>query len=325
MCISTIIKKPTDGASMHLLTKYACLTFLKRTFLMVLSLNLILVSFDSIAFSESNSVDTIIGKLTVEKEGERINVKYGNRIFWYETGLGASFKKIASFKDEDVLLYEFLTGGNVAEWSCENSLIIAKKSGKFVRISYTHYCYEYPAIQVNGNKLLMKHSQGAFRPPLLVVYQNGKVSGNGVEFVVKREYGINIVKKYADIPQYADKTHPYDLLVNNKIVQSEVRKLLKKDFLHFTDTLSVANVGEIKGNYYIGQGNAPHQGTTENGILCIDLYNGEVYAAMLREGEKIIFYGVKNREYIPQPMEEWINYISMNYNHNIWQNLIFRK
>lgn len=279
---------------------------------------------DSIAFSESNSVDTIIGKLTVEKGKERINVKYGNRILWHETGVGASFKKITSFKHEDVLLYKFLTGGNAVGLSCENSLIIARKSGKFVRISYIGNCSADPAIEVKNNEIIMKYSQGPFRPPLLVLYQDGKVSGNGVALKFKREYGTNIVNKYADIPQYADKTHPYELLANNKIIQSEVRKLLKKDFLDFTDTLSVVSVGEIKGSYYIGQGNAPHQGTTEHGILCIDLYNGEVYAAMLREGRKIILYGVKNREYIPQPMEEWINFISMHYNGNIWQNLIFR-
>jgi hypothetical protein len=293
---------------------------------MFIFLNLILLSFDSVAFSESKSVDTIIGKLIVEREVERLNVniKHGNRILWSETGLGASFKKIASFKDEDVLLYEFQTGGNWVEYSCENSLVVARKSGKFVRISYVGNCYAEPVIKITGNKITMKYSQGSFRPPIWVVYQDGKVTGNGVAFKFKREYGINIVKKYADIPQYAGKMHPYDLLVNNKIVQSEVRKILKKDFLNFTDNISVASVGEVKDSYYIGQGNAPHQGTTENGILCIDLYNGEVYAAMLRKGEKIILYGLKNRESIPQPMAEWINYISMNYNHNIWQNLIFR-
>jgi hypothetical protein len=302
-------------------TKELYMKIFRRT--MLIFLPLIVLSSGSIASSGSNLVDTIIGQLTVEKAEGNVNVKYGNRILWSEPGMGGSLEKIASLKDEDVLLYDFQTGGNgIYE---QTSLILAKKSGKFVHIAYVGINMGERKIEMKGNKVIIKSSNGPFRPPLIAFYQNGRLSGDGVQFESREEYGINIEKRYADIPTYSvEKMHPYRLLVDNKVVQSEVRKLLKKDFLLFTDNIMVASPGEIKGDYYVGDGNAPHQGTTEHAILCINLYNGKIYAAVFHKGEKITIYGAKSLSYVPGPMQDWIQRIKANFNRDIYGKLVFQ-
>ena len=83
--------------------------------------------------------------------------------------------------------------------------------------------------------------------------------------------------------EYAGSDNWYALLKNPK-VWPQLQRLLGKDLPHLQENLSVSGAVDVVGGDLSVSGNAPHQGTVEEAVVCVNSYNLEVNAAVFSKG-----------------------------------------
>jgi hypothetical protein len=101
-------------------------------------------------------------------------------------------------------------------------------------------------------------------------------------------------------------TYDSEKLVADSMVKPKVEKLLGQEFNHLKKNIEVHGPIGVDSGILFVSGNAPHKGGLEHGFVGINLYDGEVYAALFTDG-KIKVYGKETEcSRLPDGVRHWI-------------------
>jgi len=124
--------------------------------------------------------------------------------------------------------------------------------------------------------------------------------------------GEELLKKYAN----SDDT---DALLREPKVRAQLEQLLGGELPHLERNLDVrGSVDVISGALSI-EGNAPHQGTEEEGVVCITSYKLEVSAAIYSNGTVTAYARDGMYENLPRCITDWITQVNSGHRDRLTQ------
>ena len=106
-----------------------------------------------------------------------------------------------------------------------------------------------------------------------------------------------------DLSKYVGK-HPKDVFEEKEITE-KFKALLGKDYKQFIGNLEVSSSLELKGDFYVGEGCAPHSCSIDESAFVINKVNGVVHAIILVEGKEMYFFGANSAKNLPAPLYAW--------------------
>ena len=127
----------------------------------------------------------------------------------------------------------------------------------------------------------------------------------GIEAEIKAKCGAPPVKEPGSLTG-AVGVPPYDL-VRSKAWKSKFVAIAKGEYKSFVENITVASDTELVNGWVIGQGQAPHMGGEEEAAFAINAKTGEVYAAILHDGNRVAGFGFVNLNDAPSFLKEWIS------------------
>ena len=111
--------------------------------------------------------------------------------------------------------------------------------------------------------------------------------------------GQQLLQKYAG-------SEDTDAFLNEPKVRDALQRLLREELPHLQRNLDVrGSVDVISGALSIS-GNAPHQGTEEEAVVCISTYNLVVSAAIYSSGMVTVYSGIEQYETLQLCIKDWI-------------------
>lgn len=110
-------------------------------------------------------------------------------------------------------------------------------------------------------------------------------------------------KPSLDIAKYVGQG-PSDLL-KEPLIEKKFKALVGKNYDRFFDSLSVSSGIKEIGDYYFASGCAPHVCGIEEGAFAIHKATGNVFAALLVDGEEVKSFGVSSTRDFPEPLYDW--------------------
>ena len=120
---------------------------------------------------------------------------------------------------------------------------------------------------------------------------------------VEQVQQIKLKPKLIDLSRYLGK-HPTEVL-NDSFVQKKTKALLGNEYGRFFENLSVASELELKGNFYMGSGCAPHNCGSDESAFVINKDTGEVIVSLLSDGKAIKSFGITSEQNLPAPLYVW--------------------
>ena len=99
--------------------------------------------------------------------------------------------------------------------------------------------------------------------------------------------------------------HPYDL-VRSKAWKNKFVKITKGKYQSLVKRLTVAGETTLEGDWIVGNGLAPHMGGSEEAVFAINAKTGEVFAAMMEDGNKFSQFGFKSWQIAPPYLKTWL-------------------
>ena len=109
----------------------------------------------------------------------------------------------------------------------------------------------------------------------------------------------------AMLAKYAGSYDP-DALLKEPAVRAELQKLLGAQMNHLERNLNVKGAVDLIGQTLSISGNAPHQGTEEEAVVCVAPFNMTVEAAILSKGAVTVFTRTEKYEAATLCIKDWI-------------------
>ena len=97
-----------------------------------------------------------------------------------------------------------------------------------------------------------------------------------------------------------------DAFLKEPAVRAELQKLLGAHMNHLERNLNVKGSVDLIGQTLSVSGNAPHQGTEEEAVVCVVPLNMAVEAAILSKGAVTVFTRAEKYEYATLCIKDWI-------------------
>lgn len=97
-----------------------------------------------------------------------------------------------------------------------------------------------------------------------------------------------------------------DAFLRQPAVRSELQKLLGPELDHLMHNLNVRGAVDLSGQTLSVNGNAPHQGTEEEAIVCVTPGSMTVEAAILSKETVTVFTHAEKYEYVTLCIKDWI-------------------
>jgi len=114
----------------------------------------------------------------------------------------------------------------------------------------------------------------------------------------KQSVKLDALKRYAG-------TDSVETVLNTPIVKTQLANLLGKKRSVLNHYITVrGDINLIDGNLVI-EGCAPHECDQKSGIIIIELYNGNVHAALFEVNSVSIYSKLKDYEILPSRLREW--------------------
>lgn len=109
------------------------------------------------------------------------------------------------------------------------------------------------------------------------------------------------------IAKYAG-SYDTDAFLKEPAVSAELQKLLGQEVKHLMQNLNVKGAVDLSGETLSINGNAPHQGTEEEAIVCVSVLPLKmiVEAAILSKGTVTVFTRAEQYEYASICIKDWI-------------------
>ena len=126
-------------------------------------------------------------------------------------------------------------------------------------------------------------------------------------------------KKLGYLKVYVN-TYNDEKIFNDKFVSKSLQKLLGKEKSHLLENLSVRGPIDMISGELVISGIAPHQGGSEEGIVSINIYSGEI-TAVIYSNKKFKIYTHQNKyDYLPRSIQNFL--ILSTSNRNLPKNAI---
>ena len=109
----------------------------------------------------------------------------------------------------------------------------------------------------------------------------------------------------ARLAKYAG-SYDTDALLREPAVRAELRKLLGPQLKHLVNNLNVKGSVDVIGGALSISGNAPHQGTEEEAVVCVVPINMMLEAAILSRGAITVFTRAEKYEYAMLCIKDWV-------------------
>ena len=97
-----------------------------------------------------------------------------------------------------------------------------------------------------------------------------------------------------------------DAFLRLPAVRTELQKLLGPELEHLMHNLNVRGAVDLSGQTLSINGNAPHQGTEEEAIVCVAAGNMAVEAAILSKETVTVYTRAEKYEYASICIKDWI-------------------
>jgi hypothetical protein len=97
-----------------------------------------------------------------------------------------------------------------------------------------------------------------------------------------------------------------DAFLRQPAVHAELQKLLGSEMSHLMHNLDVRGSVELIGWTLSVSGNAPHQGTEEEAVVCVVPGTSMVEAAILSKGAVTVYTRAAQYEYTNRCIKDWI-------------------
>lgn len=130
-----------------------------------------------------------------------------------------------------------------------------------------------------------------------------EVGAAGVEAEIKEKCGEPPAKEPSSLTGIVG-MHPYDLVRSNAW-KSRFVGITKESYQPFVDRLTVAGETVLEGEWVVGEGLAPHMGGSEEAVFAINTKTGDVFAAMMEDGNKFSKFGFSAWESAPPYLQKW--------------------
>jgi hypothetical protein len=135
-------------------------------------------------------------------------------------------------------------------------------------------------------------------------------------FVLAQEagpsHGHQLLRKYAG----SDDT---DALLREPPVQESLRQLLGEEIQHLLENLDVRGSADLISGVLSLSGNAPHQGTVEEAVVCVSTYNPDVSAAIFSDGNVTVYSRTTQYENLPLCIKDWITLVNSEHRDRLMQ------
>jgi hypothetical protein len=120
----------------------------------------------------------------------------------------------------------------------------------------------------------------------------------------KKEAGAAAGVAVPDFSKFV-KLHPHEA-IKSEYLQPKFKALLTTHYAEFMKNLEVAGTAQLEGDFLYGQGNAPHNGGSDEASVAVNKKTGDVYAAIFRDGKTVLWFGAKSGKDLPPPMQTWL-------------------
>ena len=130
-----------------------------------------------------------------------------------------------------------------------------------------------------------------------------EVGVSGVEAEINDKCGVRPVKEPSTLTG-AVGMHPYDLVRSNAW-KSRFIKITEENYQQFVDRLEVASETVLEGEWVVGDGIAPHSGGSEEAAFAINAKTGDVFAAIMEDGNKFSKFGFNSWKIAPPYLQKW--------------------
>jgi hypothetical protein len=89
-------------------------------------------------------------------------------------------------------------------------------------------------------------------------------------------------------------------------IRPQLQQLLGGELEHLEQNLNVRGSVDLVGGWLSVDGNAPHQGTEEEAVVCVSSHNLQVAAAILSGGIITAYVRGSTYESLPRCVTDWI-------------------
>jgi len=110
-----------------------------------------------------------------------------------------------------------------------------------------------------------------------------------------------------------------DALLRHPKVRPQLQELLGSELPRLMGNLDVRGSVEVVGGDLSVSGNAPHQGTVEEAVVCISFYNMTVGAAIFSKGTITAYSRGKTYDSLPRCVRDWITQVNSEHQDRIHQ------
>lgn len=124
--------------------------------------------------------------------------------------------------------------------------------------------------------------------------------------------GEELLKKYAN-------SEDTDALLREPKVRAQLQQLLGAELPHLEHNLDVRGSVDVISGWLSMEGNAPHMGTEEEGVVCISIYNMQVTAAIFSKGIVTVYAREGKYEGLPRCITDWITQVNTAHVDRLWQ------
>ena len=111
--------------------------------------------------------------------------------------------------------------------------------------------------------------------------------------------------QHAMTAKYAG-SHDTDAFLRDPAIHTELQRLLGQELGHLMHNLNVRGPVDLNGQTLSVNGNAPHQGTEEEAIVCVMPGSMAVEAAILSKNNITVFTRAEKYEYASICIKDWI-------------------
>jgi|GEM_PF-4164687 len=124
--------------------------------------------------------------------------------------------------------------------------------------------------------------------------------------VIMPLFMLNLSLCEAGYERYAGR-HPLEILHEDTCVREKFRSILGDNYQTFLQNLEVSHQTVLMNGWLISEGiarNYKDKGK-DSAIFCMDVYSGQVYAAVFSNGTIVHFYGANSLADLPEPVTQW--------------------
>jgi hypothetical protein len=101
-------------------------------------------------------------------------------------------------------------------------------------------------------------------------------------------------------------TYDYGAILGDPAVRSALQDLAGSDVENIVINLDVASSIAFIDGHLVLRGNAPHQGGLEEALVMVNVYNGQVRAALLHDNRMTLFAADTEYEYVPRELRDFL-------------------